>query len=88
LPSKSNLFFGTDGTLYANDSKSLRAVIPQYMLSEATRDTHIYSPTHLHVGGTAVGQKEWELKANGNIIFSKGFSVKKGTRLKAVPGGK
>lgn len=84
LPPKSQLLFGNDGTLYANDVKGrvLRAVLPQYTLGEEIKDTDIYSPTHLWVDGTAGQEKEWILKAGGSVLLGNGFAVKKGTTLK------
>jgi hypothetical protein len=81
FPPESQLLFGTDGTLYANDVKGriLRAILPEYKLGEETGDTNIHSPTHLRVDGTAGGNKQWTLSAGGSVILGKKCTVKKGT---------
>jgi len=69
IPSEIQLFFGTDGTLYAYDvnGRVLWAVLPHYTLSRNTQSTishstinhstishsTITSPTHLHMSGAA-----------------------------------
>jgi hypothetical protein len=89
IQSRSNLWFGTDGTLCAGAigaKADLRAVLPQYALGEETKDTNIYSPTHLWIDGTAGQGKEWVLKAGGSVLLGKGFAVQKGTTLNVQVG--
>jgi hypothetical protein len=67
LQPKSNLFFGTNGTLCAGAigaKLDLRAILPQYTLG-ANSSADISSPTHLQVDGTATNDKSWTLSARG-----------------------
>jgi outer membrane protein assembly factor BamB len=86
IPQQAQLLFGGDGTLYANTVKGdrvLRAIVPQYTLS-ADSDANIYSPTHLWIDGPA-GQTT-VLKAAGNVLLGKGFTVRRGATLKIATG--
>jgi hypothetical protein len=85
IPAKARLFFGNDGTLYAQgvDDGILRAIVPQYTLGADT-GTDISSPTHLRVDGT-VGRAT-TLKAGGSVLLGPGFTVQKGATLKISTG--
>jgi hypothetical protein len=86
IPEQAQLLFGGDGTLYANTvegDRVLRAIVPHYTLS-ADSDANIYSPTHLWVDGAA-GQST-VLKAAGNVLLGKGFTVRRGATLKIATG--
>jgi len=80
LPSGVELLFGSDGTLYLQDSKigSLSALIPSYQLPNA-QSSNISSPTHLRVEGTV--DKDTRLSARENISVGAEFKVKQGTTL-------
>jgi hypothetical protein len=78
---ETQLFFGTDGTLYANDGTVLRAILPKYTLGP-DQDMNIFSPTHLRVDGTAEAQDTPILSAGGSVLLGTGFKVKKGATLK------
>jgi hypothetical protein len=76
LEPESQLFFGTDGTLYAGKKKAvLRAIIPQYTLDTESSAT-LSSPTHLRVVGTVA--KNTTLSAPGSVLLGDGFTVKHG----------
>ena len=67
IPMQAQLFFGSDGTLYANTvdgDRVLRAIVPQYTLS-ANSKADISSPTHLWVDGVVDTGKATVLKAAG-----------------------
>ncbi len=84
IPTNAQLYFGTDGTLYANaPGDVLRAIVPQYTLS-ANSAAKITSPTHLRVDGEVV--KDTELKAGGSVLLGTGFKVKQGATLKITTG--
>ncbi len=80
LPSSVELLFGSDGTLYLQDSKigSLSALIPSYQLPNA-QSGDISSPTHLRVEGAV--DKDTRLAAGGNVTVGPEFKVKQGTTL-------
>ena len=80
LPSAVELLFGSDGTLYLQDSKigSLSALVPSYQLPNA-QGANISSPTHLRVEGTV--DKDTKLTAAENIAVGAEFKVKQGTTL-------
>ncbi len=80
LPSGVELLFGSDGTLYLQDSKigSLSALIPSYQLPN-TQSANISSPTNLRVEGTV--DKDTRLSAGGNVTVSAEFKVKQGSTL-------
>lgn len=80
LPSSVELLFGSDGTLYLQDSKigSLSALIPSYQLPNA-QSSNISSPTHLRVEGTV--DKDTKLSAGGNVTVGAEFRVKQGATL-------
>jgi hypothetical protein len=80
LPSGVELLFGSDGTLYLQDSKigSLSALIPAYQLPNA-QSGNISSPTHLRVEGTV--DKDTRLSAGGNVTVGPEFKVKQGSTL-------
>jgi hypothetical protein len=79
LPTELELLFGTDGTLYAQDSSNgaLSALIPTYTFPMT--QGNISSPTHLRVGGKA--DRATTLSAHGSVLLRKGFTVKKGASL-------
>jgi hypothetical protein len=86
IPMKAQLMFGGDGTLYANTvegDRVLRAIVPQYTLSEGN-SANIVSPTHLRVDGT-VGNSA-VLKAGGNVLVGPGFTVRQGATLSIATG--
>ncbi|HKY44353.1 MAG TPA: hypothetical protein VJM50_14800 [Pyrinomonadaceae bacterium] len=80
LPSGVELLFGSDGTLYLQDSKigSLTALIPSYQLPNA-QSGNISSPTHLSIEGTV--DKDTRLSAGGNVTVGSEFKVKQGSTL-------
>jgi hypothetical protein len=76
------LMFGQDGTLYANNSDNkLFAIIPQYTLGAPGIADTISSPTHLFIKGELRAGKHASLRANGSVLFAKGFKVKEGATL-------
>lgn len=79
LPSNLELLFGSDGTLYAQDSNNgaLSALIPSYQLP--TPSDSISSPTHLRVDGNV--NKDTTLSASGSVFLGNGFTVKQGATL-------
>ncbi|MFZ0751070.1 MAG: hypothetical protein WAM70_17025, partial [Pyrinomonadaceae bacterium] len=81
LPRSMELLFGSDGTLYLQDSKigSLSALIPSYPLPNA-ESANISSPTHLRVEGTV--DKETTLSAGGSVTLGGEFKVKPNTTLR------
>ena len=83
LPEKLELLFGSEGTLYAQNSQNgaLTALIPSYHLPGTV--SSISSPTHLRVDGTAGENKEWVLSAPGSVILGNGFTVQKDATLTA-----
>lgn len=88
LEPASNLFFGTDGTLYAGAQKStLRAIVPYYSLVGVALPVTVTSPTHLWVGGadatTAAILKGMgnALKAAGSVMLGPNFGVEKNATL-------
>ena len=80
IPEKAQLYFGGDGTLYANDisGRTLWAIVPQFTLKPDSA-ANISSPTNLRVDGT-VG-KNTVLKAGGTVLLGPGFGVQKGATL-------
>ena len=80
LPSSVELLFGSDGTLYLQDSRigSLSALIPSYQLPNA-QSANISSPTNLRVEGTV--DKDTRLSAGGSVTLSTEFKVKQGSTL-------
>jgi hypothetical protein len=82
----SNLFFGTDGTLYAGAEKStLRAIVPYYSLAGVTSPVKITSPTHLWVAGESTpailkGTGN-TLTAAGSVMLGPNFGVEKNATL-------
>jgi hypothetical protein len=88
IPMQAQLFFGSDGTLYANTvdgDRVLRAIVPRYTLS-ADSKADISSPTHLWVDGVVDTGKKTELKAAGSVLLGPGFTVKPGATLKIATG--
>ena len=81
LPSSAQLLFGSDGTLYLQDSKigTLSALIPSYQLPNA-QSINFSSPTHLRVEGT-VDKEKTTLSAGGNVTLGGEFKVKQGATL-------
>ena len=86
LEPDSNLFFGTDGTLYAGRQKStLRAIVPYYSLAGVTSPVTITSPTHLWVAGESTpailkGPGN-TLTAAGSVMLGPNFGVEKNATL-------
>ena len=81
IPAKTQLYFGSDGTLYANgvDGRVLRAIVPQYTL-DTDSGVDISSPTHLRVVGSV--NKDTTLAAGGTVFLGNGFAVKRGATLR------
>ena len=70
-----------DVSLYANnEDNALFAILPKYTLGAKTKNTTIYSPTHLRVDG--IVEKNTTLSAGGNVLLGNGFKVKQGFTLK------
>lgn len=91
IPSKAQLFFGSDGTLYAYgiDDRILKAIVPRYTFKSAADADKISSPTHLRVDGTvSMVSKETTLTAAGIVILGPEFTVKQGSTLKISTGVK
>ncbi len=88
LEPNSNLFFGTDGTLYAGAQKSvLQAIVPYYSLVGVTSPVTITSPTHLWVAGVDESTPAI-LKGMGNaltaaesVMLGPNFGVEKNATL-------
>jgi len=92
ISGESRLYFGTNGTLYANDARNgtdivavptLRAIIPQYTL-KGDSTVKITSPTHLRVDGEV--SKAATLHAAGSVLFGTGFTVKQGATVTVTTG--
>ena len=87
LEVKSNLFFGTDGTLYAGAQQStLSAMVPYYSLHGTTDPVTITSPTNLWVTGegttaAVLKGKGNTLTAPGSVILGPNFTVKEDATL-------
>jgi hypothetical protein len=88
LEPASNLFFGTDGTLYAGAQKSaLRAIVPYYSLAGVTSPVTITSPTHLWVAGAGESTPAIlkgtgnALTAAGSVMLGPNFGVEKNATL-------
>jgi hypothetical protein len=88
LEPNSNLFFGTDGTLYAGAQKStLRAIVPYYSLAGVSSPVAITSPTHLWVAGAGESTPAIlkgtgnTLTAAGSVMLGPNFGVEKNATL-------
>jgi hypothetical protein len=88
LEPDSNLFFGTDGTLYAGAQKStLRAIVPYYSLAGVTSPVTVTSPTHLWVAGAGESTPAIlkgtgnTLTAAGSVMLGPNFGVEKNATL-------
>jgi hypothetical protein len=82
LEPASNLFFATDGTLFAAKQKSaLRAIVPYYSLTGVTSRIAITSPTHVWVAGSMSNGKANTLTGTETVILGSGFEVRSGAEL-------
>ena len=82
LEPASNLFFSTDGTLFAAKQKStLRAIVPYYSFTGVTAPIAITSPTHLWAAGTMSNGKPNKLAGAETVILGDGFEVGSGAEL-------
>ena len=80
IPVRTQLYFGGDGTMYANDvdGRTLWAVVPQYTLG-ADSGVDMASPTNMRADGTVT--RDTKLAAGGGVILGPDFKVRKGATL-------